>query len=89
MHENCCAARSPTAEKDEGLLGRHSQCLFRLVVIWIEPIGRKLFNIALGQASQFSLAETLGEVQQGLRSSRNPSESQSDTDPTNNKRQTS
>lgn len=36
------------------------------MVIWIEPVGRKLFNITLGQPSQFSLPETLGEVQEGL-----------------------
>lgn len=55
-----------TQEKDDGMIRWYSQCLFRLMVIWIEPVGRKLFNITLGQSSQFSLTETLGEVQEGL-----------------------
>lgn len=53
-------------EEEGGIIGRYSQCLFRLMVIWIETVGRKLFNVTLGQPSQFSLPETLGEVQEGL-----------------------
>lgn len=44
----------------------HTQCLFRLMVIWIEPIGRKLFDVSLGQSSEFGLSKTLSEVQEGL-----------------------
>lgn len=65
-----------TEEEDEWLFRWYSQCLFRLMVIWVEAIGRKLFNITLGQASQFSLAKTLGEVQEGLRNDRNPQRNQ-------------
>lgn len=46
--------------------GQHSQCLFRLVVIWIEPIGRKLFDVSLRQSTEFGLPQTLSEVQEGL-----------------------
>lgn len=44
----------------------HSQCLFGLMVIWIEPIGRKLFNVSLGQPSKFGLSQALSKVQEGL-----------------------
>lgn len=44
----------------------HAQCLLRLMVVWIEPIGRKLFNVSLRQSSEFGLTETFGQVQQGL-----------------------
>lgn len=44
----------------------HTQCLFRLMVIRIEPIGGKLFNVSLGQSSEFGLSQTLSEVQEGL-----------------------
>jgi len=36
------------------------------VVIWVEPIGRQLFNVTLAQASELGLAQPLGQVQQGL-----------------------
>lgn len=44
----------------------HTQCLLRLMVVWIEPIGRKLFNVSLCQSSEFGLSETLSQVQEGL-----------------------
>lgn len=44
----------------------HTQCLFRLVVIWIEPVRRKLFNISFGQSSEFGLSQTFSEVQEGF-----------------------
>lgn len=44
----------------------HTQCLFRLMVIWIEPIGRKLFDVSLSQSSEFGLSQTFSEVQEGL-----------------------
>lgn len=44
----------------------HTQCLFRLMVIWIESIRRKLFDVSLGQSSEFSFSQALGEVQEGL-----------------------
>lgn len=56
-----------TQEKDDGMIRWYSQCLFRLMVVWIEAVGRKLFNVTLGQSSQLRLAETLGQVQEGLR----------------------
>lgn len=40
--------------------------MFRLMVIRIEPIGGKLFNVSLGQSSEFGLSQTLSEVQEGL-----------------------
>lgn len=40
--------------------------MLRLMVIWIEPIGWKLFDVSLGQSSEFGLSQTLGEVQEGL-----------------------
>lgn len=36
------------------------------MVVWIEPIGRKLFDVSLSQSSEFSLSQTLSEVQEGL-----------------------
>lgn len=44
----------------------HTQCLFRLMVIWIESIGRKLFDVSLGQPSELGLSQALSEVQEGL-----------------------
>lgn len=40
--------------------------MFGLMVIWIKPIGRKLFNVSLGQPSEFGLSQALSEVQEGL-----------------------
>lgn len=36
------------------------------MVIWIEPIGGKLFNVSFGQSSEFGLSQTLSKVQEGL-----------------------
>lgn len=44
----------------------HTQCLFRLMVIWIESIRRKLFDVSLGQSSEFGFSQALSEVQEGL-----------------------
>lgn len=46
--------------------GQYSHHLLGLVVIWVEPIGRQLFDVALGQASELGLTQPLGQVQQGL-----------------------
>lgn len=56
-----------TQGNDDGMIRWYSQCLFRLMVVWIEAVGRKLFNVTLGQSSQLSLAKALGQVQEGLR----------------------
>lgn len=47
-------------------IGQHSQCLFRLMVIGVEPVRRKLLNVSLGQPTEFGLAQTLSKVQEGL-----------------------
>lgn len=44
----------------------HTQCLFRLMVIWVKSIGRKLFDVALGESSEFCFPETLGKVEESL-----------------------
>lgn len=49
-----------------GVNGQHSQRLFRLLIIWIEPIGRKLFDVSLSQSSEFGFSQTFSEVQEGL-----------------------
>lgn len=36
------------------------------MVIWIEPIRRKLFDVSLGQTSELGLSQTLSEVKQSL-----------------------
>lgn len=44
----------------------HTERLFRLLIIWIEPIGRKLFDVSLSQSSEFGFSQTFSEVQEGL-----------------------
>lgn len=46
--------------------GQHSQCLLRLMVIWVESIRRELFNVPLRQSSEFGLSQALSKVQEGL-----------------------
>lgn len=36
------------------------------MVIWVKSIGRKLFDVALGESSEFCFPETLGKVEESL-----------------------
>lgn len=44
----------------------YTQCLLRLMVIRIEAVRRKLFDVSLCQSSEFGFSQTLSKVQEGL-----------------------
>lgn len=46
---------------------QNSQCLFRLVIVWIKSVGGKLLDVSLGQSSEFGLPQALGKIQEGLK----------------------
>lgn len=52
--------------KHERERGQLLQSLFRLVVVGVEPVGRKLLNVGFSKSSWFGLAKSLGQVEQCL-----------------------